>query len=294
MSMRTDRANHPVLRSPFPAAGTGLEDRELIGGDERLRITNTFAGPYRWVCAIDLERGRSLSRRTGFLVSARHVLTAAHNIYDTRRTRPDTVHLGPARDGRTDPVGHYVASGFAPTSAFLRTSRAGTRSDLAVVTPKKEAGLFTFRVLGDRRLGWSGDADNGAVTSLLPLRPGFLEAKDGVVCGYPGDKCGTQPYNAAQGCSIQDRATTRWSNFGPAHFEAGLTGVLLHAADTHPGESGSSVWIRFRDGTRRLVGVHVAPHRVVDADTGRPLPLRHNRAVHLSADTVALVQSWTR
>jgi V8-like Glu-specific endopeptidase len=290
--MWTDPVDLSRLRSPFAPARAGLSDHEVIDGDQRQRVTNTLAVPYRWVCSIDVVRGKGLQRGTGLLVGARHVLTAAHNIYDDRGTGPDKLHVAPARNGRIDPVGRYVVSGFNTTSAFLRTSRAGTRFDFALLTLEKEVGLFWFRVLGDKRLGWWGDPANGQGTSLRPLGQDFLESKNVVVCGYPGDKCGAQPYDKAKGCSARDRASTLWSNFGPAHFPPGLDGILLHAADTHKGQSGSPVWIRFVDGTRRLVGVHVAPHEIQDPDTGKLQVVRHNRSVHLSADVAELIQGW--
>jgi V8-like Glu-specific endopeptidase len=271
-----------------------LEDREWIDGDQRQQVMNTLAVPYRWVCSIDIRRGNVLSRGTGLLIGARHVLTAAHNIYDQRGARPDTVYVAPARNGRSSPLGRYLVSGFTTTAAFLRNRRTGSRFDFALLTLAKEVGLHTFRVLEDRQLGWWGNPTLGQGTSLQPLRPAFLESKDVVVCGYPGDKCGAQPYDPATGCSSQDHATTLWSNFGPAHFAPGLDGILLHAADTAKGQSGSPVWIRFRDGSRRLVGVHTMPHRVWDANTGKLQVLRHNRSVHLSADVVALIQGWIR
>jgi hypothetical protein len=63
--------------------------------------------------------------------------------------------------------------------------------------------------------GW-GNPTLGHGTSLQPLSPAFLESMDVVVCGYPGDKCGAQPYDATRKCSP----------------------LRLHAADTHKGQSG--------------------------------------------------------
>ena len=51
------------------------------------------------------------------------------------------------------------------------------------------------------------------------------------------------------------------------------------------------MWIRFTDGTRSLVGVHVDRHLEYDAGVRR-MVLRGNKAVHLDADVMALVRSW--
>jgi V8-like Glu-specific endopeptidase len=269
---------------------TPVLDRERIGADDRHQITATLTAPFRWVCSLDVVRGDQVSRGSGLLVGPRHVLTAAHNVYDGRGRGPDTMHVAPARNGRTDPVGRYLVTGTNTTAAFFRTAAPGTRSDFALLTLEKEVGSFVFRVTGDKPLGWWGHPGLGAGTALLPLDRTFLENKGVVVCGFPGDKCGSSAYDESVGCETRDRASTMWWGFGTAHVEAGLAGILLHDADTHPGQSGSPVWIKFTDGSRRLAGIHVAPNQVFDAGTLRPLPLRHNRAVHFDADVAALVR----
>jgi V8-like Glu-specific endopeptidase len=113
-----------------------------------------------------------------------------------------------------------------------------------------------------------------------------------VVCGYPGDYCGHARLDPARGCAKENHATVQFVHDGSASFRPGLTGILLHTADTHRGQSGSPVWIKFTDGSQYLVGVHVDAHRVYDASTGRQLPVAANRAVHLTSDVIQLVRGW--
>jgi hypothetical protein len=114
-----------------------------------------------------------------------------------------------------------------------------------------------------------------------------------VVCGYPGDWCGRGRLDPDRGCSEEDQATVPLVHNGSASFPAGLPGVLLHTADTHRGQSGSPVWIKFSDGSRYLVGVHVDAHRVIDAATGRQRPVTANRAVHLTPEVLQVVRQWS-
>jgi V8-like Glu-specific endopeptidase len=131
----------------------------------------------------------------------------------------------------------------------------------------------------------------GQGTNPRPLDAAFLTGKDVVVCGYPGDKCNGSACDAARGWKAADQANTMWSHFGPARFHAGAPGGIVYTADTAKGQSGSPVWIRFTDGTRSLVGVHVDRHLEFDAGVRR-MVLRGNKAVHLDADVMALVRSW--
>ena len=111
------------------------------------------------------------------------------------------------------------------------------------------------------------------------------------MCGYPGDKCNGNRCDPTVGWRKGEQSNSMWSHFGAARFHAGATGAVVYSADTAKGQSGSPVWIRFSDGTRSLVGVHVDRHLEYDA-TARRMVLRGNKAVHLDTDAMALVRSW--
>ncbi|GAB2603555.1 trypsin-like serine peptidase [Kribbella endophytica] len=283
------------MRSPFvtewfsPAAGQ--PDHEVIPPDERVRIRDTLQVPFRWVCSLDVTRGSTLSRGSGLLVGPRQVLTAAHNIYDARGERPDTVYVAPARNGSVLPFGRFKATAFTVSSRYLQQPRPGSRFDVALVTLESDVSTLRPRALAGVRVGHWGSTTDGALTDFSPLDSGFLGGRPVTVCGFPGDKCDGEQCDPAKGWSREQQANTMWSHFGSASFSAGLPGTILYTADTSPGQSGSPVWIRFTSGRRALVGVHVNANRVVNADTGQ-VTITANRGVFLDKDLMALVRSW--
>ena len=117
---------------------------------------------------------------------------------------------------------------------------------------------------------------------------GFLNGKAVTVAGYPGDWCGDVPFRRESCDQEKDLATVPFAGPGTVSVDPRQPGLLHHTADTHKAQSGSPVWMLFRDGTRYLVGIHTGPG-TTDAVTQRAL---NNRAVHLSPDVVALVRSW--
>ncbi|HEY6745861.1 MAG TPA: trypsin-like peptidase domain-containing protein [Mycobacteriales bacterium] len=268
----------------------------MLGADERQLVSNTLAVPYRWVCAVDVTQADGqLFRGSGVLIGPRHVLTAAHVIY-AEGAAPRAVSVAPARNGRTatsgvvEPVGRTKAVAWSVPPEYLAAKRAGSRYDFGLLTLERDVSALTMP--GDGPLGHWGHPTLAAGTVLRSLEPAFLGGKPVHVCGYPGDWCGRTHLDPRVGCKARDLGTAQLVHHGLATFPAPMPGLLLHTADTYGGQSGAPVWMEFTDGSRYLVGVHVDKHVITDATTGRPLPVTANKAVHLSADVLALVRSW--
>jgi hypothetical protein len=170
--------------------------------------------------------------------------------------------------------------------------------DYGVVVLERDVASPRYATLGNKPLGHWGSTSLGQGTELRAIARDWLTGKHVVVCGYPGDRCGTQPFDLDDPrarCSKDDQATTQWIGHGPASAPRQSPRLLHHTADTAKGQSGSPVWIKFTDGRRFLIGVHVAPYvvTVVDAaGTARTQPVQANVAVHLSDEALRLIRDW--
>ncbi len=295
----------PVAGVPELGSESLATERERIGyGYERIRIRDTSAVPYRWVCSLDVtwpgNDEDSFGRGSGVLVGPRQVLTAGHCIYRTRdAASPVSVHVAPGRDGRTDPIGRVPAVAYSVSSAYLRDlvvgrtrvqgPRVNSRFDIGLVTLERNvADVVNDRAKDPRPYGHWGHAHNGRSTHLRGLGVAFLAGKPASVAGYPGDWCGDVRVGTGPCDKRRDQATVPWVSHGMVTVDPRRPGQLLHTADTDLGQSGSPMWMRFRDGTWYLVGIHTGSG-LKDGVTGQ---FRNNNAVHLSPEMVALVTSW--
>ena len=78
------------------------------------RVSPTTAAPWRWICHIglaDFSSNRALTSGTGFLISKRHVLTAAHVVWDPAQDMHlYSVTVIPGYDDGQEPFGRAAAS----------------------------------------------------------------------------------------------------------------------------------------------------------------------------------------
>ena len=242
----------------------------IIGTENRVRITNTVAVPFRWICQIAIEdqRGRPLGGGTGVLVSDRHVLTAAHVVDDAyKNPHQHSIYVTPARNYGDEPFGKYLVLARPKLpSNYDANAESDIRFeyDYALLTLPEPIGTKTFSKLQGRLCFW-GSETCGEGTLFRRLDPAALAGKKALTAGYPGRKGGDKLY-----CSV-----------GMLH-SVGLRGHLRTMriqADATQGQSGSPVWLKVK-GNPCLVGVLVGAGE------------RTNTVVRVTRELRAQVISW--
>jgi len=264
-------------------------NEEIIGGDERFKITKTTTKPWRWVCYLEMRYPTFLATGTGLLISPRHVLTCSHNLYDTTTNTPaKTVHVSPGTNGASNrPFGRHQAASWKITNEFQ--SSGSPRFDFALITLKTPIGNTRHRKIGGLPLGYfSKPASNTAILLVKQGEP-RLRGHRATLSGYPGDKPDGEQW-AAKG---------QVTNSAPA---AGRE-LIYYSSDSCAGHSGSPVWIT--KGTKAgLIGIHTGPCIIgsdcqdVGPSKCSNTPSRRertaNRAVLITPQLWTRVRAWMR
>ena len=240
--------------------------------DSRELVRDTRVVPYRWICALDLfypwRGGEQRNRGTGFLVSPRHVLTAAHNVRPAVGVDARRITVTPAMDGTSllnkphGPVGSVTLTPkdwWAPPE-FKNPTRDHTW-DFALLTLPKEFPAFRAMPYGY----WGAKHFEPATQFTHPAAAGLQPVVH--VAGYPSDKCRDKDCAPCAGSPVdydpvRDKAnwaSMQWTSAGAVR-PAAPTGLLLYDADTCAGMSGGPVWqlTKQPDGkwTMTLVAIH--------------------------------------
>jgi V8-like Glu-specific endopeptidase len=193
----------------------------VIGNDDRLRVTNVTAFPWRAICSLLITaRDDSKWIGTGWLIGRRTLITAGHCVYiKDRGGWVKEMQVIPGRNAGDEPFKRAKATSFRSVSGWTEnTSRSHDYG--AIILPEdkpygEELGFFGIANLNDTQF-------NQLMVNLS---------------GYPGDKpAGTHWFHAR-----------RITNCGPTFFSYDI--------DTAGGQSGAPVW-RLQNGVRHAVGIH--------------------------------------
>ncbi len=185
----------------------------VIGTDDRERITSTTSYPWSTVAKLHITWGEYTTFATGALIDKNHVLTAGHCVYShSHGGWADSIRVVPGEDNGNEPFGYAWAIKMRCYDDWK--DYASTYHDFAVLTLDRDIGLYT---------GWMGLYTTLSSSSTYS---GLLNT-----AGYPAE--------------LDNGRNMYWTNdYGLDANEYNHWYYL----DTTGGQSGSPVWVYYNGG----------------------------------------------
>jgi V8-like Glu-specific endopeptidase len=233
--------------------------RDIIGTDDRLRITSSSPLPWKSICRLRMHFSAASPKiGTGFLILENVLLTAGHNLYQDQMADSIEVYSGINGDFDSN-YGTDVVE-----SSRLRVHANYIGNDAAF-----DYGI----ILLNKALG-AGSA--GVVRMMLFEQ---LTGLTGVVSGYPANI----PISARR--NVPNDGSTQWYSKGLLRQTARQ---LYYDSDTTSGESGGPVLVLTRVGPNQnewcAVGIHAC-----GVDERGPAG---NSATRITRDVISQIREW--
>ncbi len=190
----------------------GLTTANIIGNDDRVRITPTTSYPWSTIVKLYITWGTYNTLATGALINENHVLTAAHCVYShSYGGWADTIKVVPGEDNGYEPYGHAWVIDMRCYKDWIEI--ASHEHDLALLTLDRNIGLQT---------GWMGLYTTLASSSTYT---GTLNT-----AGYPYELDNGKNLYWCSDNGVSADEYNHWYNL-----------------DTTGGQSGSPVWIYYNN-----------------------------------------------
>ncbi|MEL6143545.1 MAG: serine protease, partial [Bacteroidota bacterium] len=222
--------------------GSRVLEEVVIGKDDRIRVHNTTAYPWRTICSLIITaKDGSRWIGTGWLVGNRTVITAGHVVYMHKRGGwVRSIEVIPGRNASRRPFGSCRATHFRSVKGWTNKKKRSHDYGCIILPKNCEYG---------KQLGYFGYA-NLNFFSLLGLKVNLS--------GYPGDKT---------------PAGSQWWHARRIKFVTPRT--IVYNIDTAGGQSGSPVW-RLRNGQRHVIGIHTNGSKLGNSATRITKPVFKN------------------
>lgn len=229
-----------TARAAWPLDAKRGHEQELPDGPTGQKVANSFAVPFCWVAKVSIyKNGRFNQHGSGVLISDRHVLTAAHVVYDVVRNPGEyDLDVRLAVNGNSW-LGPYRAARAPDISGLYRTESLD--QDFAIITLARPIANVADPNLKCSPLAFWGSAACGVATESVPVDVAKLDTQTAITAGYPRNQGG----NAL------------WMFSGKLGLLTEHGATMLYDGDLSEGQSGSPVWID-QGGQLNLIGIAVA------------------------------------
>lgn len=216
-----------AIEAELEAAAEQME--VIIGTDDRTRIRNTTAVPWRRICHLTIRAKNGQPYvGTGFLIGKRTLITAGHCVYiHAAGGWPSYIDVAPGRNAGSRPFGTVRATAFRSVTGWVN-SKSRSHDYGAIILPANAPPAV--QSLGGFGFGYWPDHQ--------------LMNRMSNLSGYPGDGGKLGP----------DRETgSQW--WMARKIKSVLARSFSYDIDTVGGQSGSPVWT-ISNGQRIVLGIH--------------------------------------